>query len=393
MTHFIVAPKVWENFQMIDCFGEYESLTINELIEVLQLLDHEYHNKAGLVSDQLYDELWQHAYANAPHHSYFKSVGSRVGSDVRGGKIKLPFKMGSLNQVYIGEIESWVKDNNLEHHTIVISDKLDGTSGMALYSRTLQIGYSRGDGVEGADITRHFTRMSSIPKQVDSCGNMNVRGENIISHANFPGLQVASKRAKPFANPRNAVAGIMNSSENDDIIYDFVDFVAYDIVGSDVLGKHNTLSLLKASGFKIPWYVLAQGNQLTDEILADILNKRRAESPYQIDGLVLDVDCPVKRDEMNKGNDGLNPKFSIKYKVADEDNIADAVCEYVEWNLSKHRYFKPRLKIEPIQLCGVTVSYAQGFNAKFIKDNNIGPGSIIKITRAGDVIPHIVGGG
>jgi NAD-dependent DNA ligase len=118
------------------------------------------------------------------------------------------------------------------------------------------------------------------------------------------------------------------------------------------------------------------------------LESRREKSEYELDGLVLDVNSIEERARL-VGKE-LNPGYAVKYKVADASNLAEATVVDVEWNVSKDGYLKPRVKIDPVELVGVTVTYATGFNAKFIKDNGIGPGAIIKITRSGDVIPFIL---
>jgi len=90
-----------------------------------------------------------------------------------------------------------------------------------------------------------------------------------------------------------------------------------------------------------------------------------------------------------RDKDSLNPDYMIKYKVADINNLATATVVGVTWNVSKHGYLKPQVNIEPIELVGVTVRNATGFNAKFIYENGIGKGATITITRSGDVIPFI----
>lgn len=384
-----MTQNIRDIIMQIELFNTYEDVySVNTLIDVLKYCDKEYYNQDSLLSDTLYDDIKLYVGNIDPTNTYFKSVGS----EVRGGKVKLPHTMGSLNQVYIGEIQDWIKKNKLEDEQIIITDKLDGTSALVLYDESLKIGYSRGDGIEGADITRHLKKMETVPKTLDTL-KISVRGENIISHNNFPKIQAAtSTRSKAYSNARNAVAGIMNAKENPDIVYKFVHFVAYDIVDDISIDKSTMLTNLVCAGFDIPWYCTMLGKHLTDELLTLILNERRVSSPYQIDGLVLDVNSAAKRAEMNKNNNDLNPLSSIKYKVADAENIAEATVVNVEWNASKHAYLKPRIEIEPIQLCGVTVTWTQGFNAAFIKEHNIGPGTRFMITRTGDVIPHIVGG-
>jgi NAD-dependent DNA ligase len=84
-----------------------------------------------------------------------------------------------------------------------------------------------------------------------------------------------------------------------------------------------------------------------------------------------------------------NPEHAFAFKMVLSDQIAEAKVVDVLWTPSKDGYLKPRVQIEPIQLGGVRIEYATGFNGSFIKDNNIGVGAVIELIRSGDVIPHI----
>lgn len=367
--------------------GTYEEYDVNEIIEVLKAADDLYHNdQQSFLDDSEYDALRKFAEMNDPSHAYFAGVGS----DVRGGKVKLPREMGSLDQVEIGEIDKWVTDNNLSGHIVIATDKLDGTSGMVIYDTNgdMQIAFSRGNGTEGADITRHIRRFKSIPKTIST--SRMVRGEIILSKSDFLILRdkVMSRGGTPYKNARNMVAGLMNAEKNDPIVYDYLHFVAYGIYDYDN-HKHLMLADLRDDGFMVPATNFFMGKDLTDNALADYLNERRAKSDYEIDGLVLDVDQALKRQEMNPTRDTLNPAYAVKYKVADASNIAITEVVAVHWAPSKHGYLKPRVEIQPVELVGVTVTFATGFNAKFIVDNGIGPGAEVQITRSGDVIPYI----
>lgn len=361
-------------------------ITHDDIFETLKAADDAYHNgPSPIMTDAEFDTLRKYAESAHPHHVYFTGVGA----DVRGGKIKLPYQMGSLDQVEVGEIEDWIARWNLDKENITITDKLDGTSAMVVYDGNgdLQIAYSRGNGVEGADITRHIKHL--VPTKV-STPHLVVRGEVIISKTAFPILvgKVMSRSGQPYKNARNMVAGLMNADKNNDIVYDYMDFVAYEILKYEG-NKNVMLKYLMDDGFDIPYSVVWRGEELNDEDLAQYLNDRRAEVQYEIDGLVLDVNSLDKRNQMNPTRDTLNPAYAVKYKVADASNIAVTTVKSVTWNVSKHAYLKPQVNVEPVQLVGVTVSNATGFNAKFIKDNNIGPGAQIQITRSGDVIPFI----
>lgn len=367
-----------------------EEYPLSDVFSVLEVADDLYYNdEESFLADSEYDILYQYAKLAEPTNSYFLGVGS----DIRGGKVDLPYQMGSLDQVYIGEIQSWVTKNKLTNFQSVISDKLDGASGMAVYDAegNFQISYSRGDGIQGADTSRHLRQMPSVPKNINITSPLVVRGENIISLANFPKAQfVKTRSSKPYKNPRNMVSGLMNASSNPDQIYQYVDFVAYEIVGSE-LSKEDQFELLKQLGFKTPYYSVIPYSTMNDTMLTSMLELRRQLSPYEIDGVVIEVNDAEKRSEMNPTRSTLNPAYAIKYKVADASNLAIAEVVDVEINISKHGYLKPRIQIIPVDLVGVTVTWATGFNMRFILDNQIGPGAKIKITRSGDVIPYCCG--
>ena len=374
---------------LLSTFEDYDFDTI---LSVLEASDTLYHNDdEPFLEDNEYDALRLYASRLNPSHVYFTGVGS----DVRGGKVKLPHEMGSLDQVEIGDITDWVGNWGLQNENVVITDKLDGTSAMDLFDNigNLQIAYSRGNGTEGADITRHIRQFECIPKNVGKA--VTVRGEVIFTKTDFAELQaeIANHSGRTYKNARNMVAGIMNRKNNDkhgQLIFNRISFVAYEILNFNG-GKLDMLQELMAMGFEVPYHRVFMGKELTDSMLAEYLNNRREETDYEIDGIVIDVNTSKKRREMNPTRDTLNPAYSIKYKVADASNQAVATVKSVTWNISKHGYLKPQVNFVPFDLVGVTISNATGFNAQFIYDNGIGPGAKVNMTRSGDVIPFIQG--
>lgn len=370
--------------------SSFEDFPFSQIIEVLQSADDLYSNDGeSFLTDEQYDTLKRYAHGLEPGNVYFTGIGSGV----RGSKVKLPFKMGSLTQVYEGETEEWIAKYNLDDDQVVVTEKLDGVSVLVVYNEKgkLQIAYSRGDGLEGADVTRHISKMKSVPQTVK---NMTVvRAEAIISKKSFKKVQplAKSRSGKPYKNARNMMAGVMNASENDEVVYKFIDVVGYEVIRPAGIPKRQQLKLLAENGFITPKFCSAPGKWFNDEKLAGILEEYRDDSNYEIDGLVLDVDNAERRQKINPTKDTLNPEYARKFKIADASNLAIATVKEVQWNVSKDGYLKPRVKIEPVELVGVTVQHATGFNAKFIKDNKIGPGAKIKITRSGDVIPFILG--
>lgn len=369
----------------------YEDFEIHELIGVLEYASDRYYNFGDSpLSDDVFDSIETYAYVLDPTNEYF--IG--VGSDVRGGKIDLPYQMGGLDQIEIGYIREWIKKHALDKEQIVVSDKMDGTSALLIYDSNgnPQIAYSRGNGTQGADITRHIKQIANVPKKVS--GKMVIRGEVELTETAFVLLrdkeQIRNRANKPYKNSRNMAAGLMNAEENNPVVYSYLTFIAYEIVNSD-LSKTEQLNTLETEKFQTVEYTVFNGKDLTDDVLAKHITARKGLLDYAIDGVVLDVESSEKRLELNPTRDTLNPAYSIKYKVADASNLAIATVERVEWRTSKHTYKKPRVQIKPVNLMGVTISYATGFNARFIVDNGIGPGAKIKITRSGDVIPYIIG--
>lgn len=357
---------------------------MTDIIKQLQEYDEAYEDGNPIVPDAQYDALKKQAQKAYPNDPYFM----KVGSDVRGGKIKLPFTMGSLDQIYEGDYAKWCAKYNLNKTKIAISHKLDGVSCMLQYKNgNFQIAYSRGNGVEGADITRHVKKINNVPKTINTDGHLTVRGELIMKVVTFD-----TNWSTQFANPRNMVAGLFNRKDTDEEAILDIDFIAYQIVNAsgDIISttQTNDLDNLSKLGFTVVASDLYFGEDLNDITLAKILANARKYSEYELDGIVLTID--QKTNQKNLSNSGsLNPEHSVKYKVLDEKSNVKAKVVAVHWELSKHGFYKPRVEIEPIKLMGVTITFATGFNGKYIYDNQIGPNTEIKITRSGQVIPYI----
>jgi NAD-dependent DNA ligase len=159
-------------------------------------------------------------------------------------------------------------------------------------------------------------------------------------------------------------------------------FVAYEIIVPTTLTPSEQMQMLVENGFETVLNRVVMGDGLTNELLSEILVKWRAEYSYEIDGII------VSDDKIYPRASG-NPDHSFAFKMVLSDQIAEAKVVDVLWTPSKDGYLKPRVQIEPIQLGGVKIEYATGFNAAFIEQNKIGIGALIQIIRSGDVIPHI----
>lgn len=369
-----------------DIIAGNQEPTEDVLVDILTQASDLYHNEGeSFISDAEYDTLEQMLKSINPKNLFLASVGS----DVRGGKINLPYPMGSLDQVYEGDTIKWIQANGWDDELFVLSDKEDGTSALNVYSKKkLGIAYSRGNGFQGADITRHMSRIKACPQQ--STTNCAIRLEVIMEDDVFAAQKAAAEAegGRVYKNARNYVAGRMNASESPDLFYNSVRVIGTSVVDPK-MGKLEQMKFMEDMGFEVPHYIVKKGSELTDEFLIAYLNERRQKSKTAIDGIVIDLDNPEIRAGLRRNSSSINPMYSRKFKVGGEDNVAIAEVVKVHYEPSKLGYLKPRVEIVPVDLVGVTITYATGFNAKFIRDNGVGPGAKVRITRSGDVIPFI----
>lgn len=365
---------------------------VQQLIKKLTRASEAYYNTGDIImSDEDYDALESKLRVLDPDNPFFLGIGSKL----RGDKVKLPVTMGSLDQVQEGDTVKWIRNEKLGDTDIVAADKLDGNSILLVYNDAgdLQIAFTRGNGIEGQDVTRQVKKMKSVPLT----GVRNARfviAEVIMKDGTFANIQDALESAtgKFYKNPRNFVAGQMNKKVSADLFYRNVDVVAYGIRNSK-LNKDQQYQVLEDNGFTVAGYKVFKGSELSDEILERYLTTRHSASPFALDGIVLDVNDAAIAARMagSKQSSSLNPASSKKFKVGQADNVAVSKVVTVHWKASKDGYLKPRVEIEPVELVGVTITFATGFNARFITQNKIGPGAEISITRSGDVIPFIKG--
>ena len=370
----------------VSIFNGETDPTADMLVRLLNVASEQYVNCGeSFLSDAEYDTLQNILESVDPKNIFL----TKVGSDVRGGKVDLPYQLGSLDQVYSDDTMKWVLANGWQDEDFVITDKQDGISALNIHNRNgLSISYSRGNGYQGADITRHMRRIKSAP--IDATQLVAVRCEVIMEESVFQSQKSAAESSgeRVYSNSRNYVAGKMNAAESPNIFYDTVKVIGTSVVDPK-LSKIGQLELMASMGYAVTHHIVVKGSWLTDANLTAYLNERREKSVTPIDGIVIDINDNSIRSKLRRSSTSLNPMYSKKFKMGADDNVSKATVVKVHWNPSKSGYLKPRVEIEPVELAGVTITYATGFNAKFIADNLIGPGAIIQITRSGDVIPFI----
>ena len=368
--------KKISSFKTASKLLEFLEKTVNDtLMSIKKTLDDKYYNEGlQLVSDEYYDLIKE-------------ALGDldTVGAKLREGdnKTKLPFWLGSMDKIKQDEdtkIDSWKSKNVVSlpnHHNYIVSSKLDGVSCLAIFSLTDIKLYTRGDGITGSDISHLSKFIKSIPKKLKIPEEgLAVRGELIIPEKIFK-----KKYADKYENPRNMIAGLIGSKTSREGLTD-IHFVVYEIVAKDVEmpSPEKQLKTLDMIGFEVVKYQIQ--NDISSEILTEILARLKQESDYELDGIIVQSNTKYTR------NTSKNPKYAFAFKIQGE--TADTTVISVEWKVSQWGALKPVVIINPVKLSGVTISKATGYNGKFIIDNVIGPGAVVTIIRSGDVIPKII---
>jgi NAD-dependent DNA ligase len=345
-----------------------ETIPKKELKELLDYLLDSYHNKGiSLVSDQLFD------YVNEYYQEKYKPKVKNVGADVKSkDKVKLPYYMGSLDKVKPSttEFDKWIEKYTGPY---VLSYKLDGISALVHKKDNKISMYTRGNGTYGQDISHILPHINIDMSKI--INNDAIRGELVITKKNFKKIETV------MANARNAVSGIINTKKPDINMLKLIDFVAYWVI-EPKLKQSDQLKYIENKSIKCVDYSIKKS--VSVKLLSEMLIKGRTDLEYEIDGVVI-----IDNSKINIQIEGQNPDWGVAFKQVLTDQIAEATVVDVIWEISKDKYIKPKIKINTVELLGSEITFATAFNAKYVVDNKIGPGSIIKLIKSGDVIPYI----
>jgi len=345
----------------------YKKEEIQEMIRLCK--DTYYNDSISLISDNEYDIL-EEFYKEKFGKAEGESVDIAVGAPIQGkNKVALPFEMASMDKIKpdSGALPGWMEKYKGPY---VLSCKLDGVSGLYICDDSGKHSlFTRGDGHIGQDIS-HLIKPLGLPKIPKGTA---IRGEFIMKKSIFQ-----EKYKEEFANARNLVSGMVNRKGADSKSGD-LDYVTYEVI-TPIMIPSEQLLFSKQLGLKVVQNMAV--DTLSNEYLSSVLVDWRANYEYEIDGVIVADNKIYPRAEGN-------PDHAFAFKMVLSDQVAEAKVVDVLWTPSKDGYLKPRVRIEPIQLAGVRIEYATGFNGKFIQDNKIGLGALITMVRSGDVIPYI----
>lgn len=270
--------------------------------------------------------------------------------------------------------------------------KIDGLAIALLYESGVFLrGGTRGDGRIGEDVTANLRTIKTIPLRLKSAPAgevMEVRGEAYLRKSDFARLneERESSGAPAFANPRNAASGGIRQLDPRQTAQRRLSFFAYALVAGTTT-QWRALAELKARGFHVNPHVALCGN------IEDVLTycrtweERRDELDYEIDGVVVKVDDVAMQERL--GSVGRDPRWAVAFKFKPRE--ARTKLKEIAINVGRTGTLNPYAILEPVRVGGVTISNATLHNEDYIKNNDIRTGDTVLVTRAGDVIPRVVG--
>lgn len=347
----------------------YDTMSENEIIEILKNADDAYYNSAsgdsGLSDDQ-YDSIKEFAQEKFPSNPYFKNVGAPVSE--KSQKVKHKYVLGSLKKYKPENVSSWFKKYP-SSTSYVIMPKLDGAAIFTKYENGVLVkATTRGDGYEGFDITHKARKF--LPTKIKNKGIVENRGECVLSK------EMATQLG--FANPRNGVSGILNRDGVEHCEY--INVIIHEWINSPNKLLTEDFSDLNDMGLPVVEYHLI--SDPTPEELQNILISMKIDYCYDLDGLVI---APIDYVRENVER----PDNKIAFKVNSEG--VDAIVDYIEWNVSRTGRVVPLAVFkEPVPIDGTNVSKATCHNLKYVLENKIGVNAHVKIVKSGDIIPQII---
>ena len=346
-----------------------------------------YTDGSNTVSDAEFDEMVEQLKERNPDSEVLKvGWGYDVNKDTTPGqKVKHKYGIvGSLDKIHnYDELPTDFKSAPILYTSL----KLDGLS-VVLYYREgkLYDAVTRGDGTTGISIIDKISyinkRYLEIGNHIDFTGA--IRGEILMTYSNFEKFKKINPEAK---NPRNVTAGLITRKDNySDLKY--LNIVVYNIVGCEnstyILRNFTDVITYLESWFGsenvVPHsYIDVDDSESFDYNMEEYNGIWYGN--YPADGIVINVhvDYSVPTHYISY--------ISVAFKYPSE--IKTSRVTGITWEMSKTHYAIPVVNIEPVELAGTTVENASGHNAQNIKDNLIGPGAIVEITKANEIIPHI----
>lgn len=357
------------------------------------------------ISDREFDEMMARLQQLEQEHPEFQDPNSptqRVGSDLNHDFVQVPhrYPMLSLSNTYnqqeVAAFYERVSEGlEGEPFDICCELKYDGLSISLIYEEgRLVRAVTRGDGVQGDDVTDNVRTIRCIPLQLqpgDYPASFEIRGEILMPWSSFEALnQEREAREEPlFANPRNAASGTLKSKNSATVAQRKLDCFLYYLLGEEIPSDSHYENLERARrwGFKVSDAVRKVSTLQEIYDFIDYWDTERKNLPVATDGIVLKVDS--LRQQRTLGYTAKSPRWAIAYKFQAER--AYTRLNAVTFQVGRTGAVTPVANMDPVQLAGTVVKRATLHNADIIKQLDLHLGDMVYVEKGGEIIPKIVG--
>lgn len=385
-------------------------MEVKEQIERLrnELHRHNYNYyvlNAPEISDQEFDRMMRELQDLEAAHPEFDDPDSptrRVGSDLNQEFVQVPhrYPMLSLSNTYnkqeVADFYERVRSGlEGEPFEICCEMKYDGLSISLTYEHgRLVRAVTRGDGVQGDDVTENVKTIRCIPLRLNGNGypeEFEIRGEILMPWTSFETLnREREEREEPlFANPRNAASGTLKSKNSAVVAQRKLDAYLYYLLGEHIPfdGHYENLQAARSWGFKI-----SEGMKKVTTLqdiydFIDYWDVERKNLPVATDGIVLKVNS--QRQQRALGYTAKSPRWAIAYKFQAER--ARTRLNAVTFQVGRTGTVTPVANMDPVQLAGTVVRRATLHNADVMEQLDLHIGDMVYVEKGGEIIPKIVG--
>ncbi len=273
--------------------------------------------------------------------------------------------------------------------------KYDGASISITYENgELVRAVTRGDGVQGDDVTNNIRTIKSIPirlKGSDFPKSFDIRGEIILPFAGFEKMnqELIEIGETPYANPRNTASGSLKLQDSAEVAKRPLECLLYNLTGSDlgISSQYEGLEKARAWGFKVPAASKLVNSMQEVFDFIEYWDIHRHNLPYETDGVVIKVNSLHDQDEL--GFTAKSPRWAIAYKFKTEQG--ETCLESIVYQVGRTGAITPVANLEAVQLAGTTVRRASLHNADQIAKLDIRVGDSVYVEKGGEIIPKIVG--
>ena len=312
-------------------------------------------------------------------------------------KVTHAVKMESLLDAFsydeLRDFDRRVRDAGIEPE-YVVEIKIDGLSCSLEYENgELVRASTRGDGVVGEDVTANVRAIKKIPKKLKNAPEfLEVRGEVYMPKGSFVRLndEADAEGRDPFANPRNAAAGSLRQKDakitGSRGLSIFV-FNVQQVRGKELSTHAESLDYLKSLGLPVsPRYHIV--HDIEDAIREiEQIGQNRSKLDFDMDGAVIKVNDFAQRAQM--GSTNKFPRWAIAFKYPPE--VKETTLRSIEVAVGRTGVLTPTACFDPVFLAGTTVARATLHNEDFIRQFGLCIGDTIRVRKAGDIIPEVIG--